>query len=156
MVDGYIKKNMDVLNIPKNSLCADLFSFQEGTPPVLLETVRLQILNCIERIAPYIKIQNWCLTGECLKPTSAPDKKCELSIVISFVPYKGDTTSHHRAYDMCKKLSGSYVDRSLHKLYFYMYETPLNISNLDGAYDVLINKWIKVPNIDDEDFDTAN
>ena len=156
IVDTYIKKNTDVLNIPKNSLCQYLFSFQEGTPPVLLESVRLQILNCIERIAPYIKIQNWCLTGECLKPTEDPSDKCEVSVVISFTDYNKDGTNTQRAYEMCRKLSGSYIDRTRHKLYFYMYDVPLNISNLDGVYDVLTNKWIKVPEMDDEDFNTNN
>lgn len=154
IVDTYIKKNTDVLNIPKNSLCPNLFSFQEGTPPVLLESVRLQILNCIERISPYIKIQRWYLTGECIKPSSTPNDSCEVSVVISFASYSDDNTTEQRAYEMCRKLSGSYVDRTQHKLYFYMYDTPLSISNLDGAYDVLTNKWVKVPNIDDEDFNT--
>ena len=156
IVDTYIKKNTDVLNIPKNSLCPYLFTFQEGTPPVLLETVRLQILNCIERIAPYMNIKKWYLTGDCIRPSNPPDNKCEVSVVISFSGYNDDTTSEQRGYEMCRKLSGTYVDRSQHKLYFYMYNTSLSINNLDGAYDVFLNKWVKVPETDDEDFDTDN
>jgi len=156
IVDTYISKNSDVLNIPKNSLCPYLFSFQEGTPPVLLESVRLQLLNDTERIAPYIKVQKYFLTGECLQPTTDPSKTCDLSVVLSFTSYEKDTTTQYKAYEMCKKLSGKYVDRTQHKVYYYMYDTPISINNLEGAFDILNNKWVKVPDIDDEDFDTDN
>lgn len=156
IVDTYIKKNADVLNIPKNSLCPYLFSFQEGTPPVLLESVRLHILNDIEKIAPYILVQKYLLTGECLQPTMSPDKTSDVNIVISFSNYNDDVTSQHRAYEMSKKFSGKFVDRTQHKVFYYLYDTPISINNLKGAFDILSNKWLKVPDIDDEDFDTDN
>lgn len=156
IVDTYINKNSDVLNIPKNSLCPYLFSFQEGTPPVLLESVRLQLLNGMERIGPYIKVLKYLLTGECLHPSSDPSKTSDVSVVISFAAYTNDSTTQYKAYQMSKKLSGQYVDRTQHKVYYYLYDTPLNISNLDSAFDILNNKWLKVPEIHDEDFDTDN
>jgi|LauGreDrversion4_2_1035121.scaffolds.fasta_scaffold290631_2 hypothetical protein len=156
IVDRYINRNSDVLNIPKNSLCPDLFSFNEGTPPVLLETVRLHILNDIERIAPYIKINSYYLTGECLIPSSEPSRTCDLTMCIEFASYNDDVTSHMRAFHLLKKLNARYIDRTQHKIYYHMYSEPVSIHDLRSAYDVLRNKWMKVPEIDDEDFDTDN
>lgn len=154
MVDQYIKKNSDVLDIPKNSLCQYLFSFQEGTPPVLLESVRLQLLNGVERIAPYIKVNKYFLTGECLKPSSTPNHNCDVTIIIEFSNYNDDVTSQFRAYNIAKKLNGKFIDRTQHKVFYHLYDKPVNIRNVSGAYDILGNKWIKVPEINDEEFDT--
>lgn len=156
MVDTYIKKNADVLNIPKHSLCTQLFSFEEGTPPVLLESVRLQLLNDIERIAPYVKILKYYLTGESIVPTSTVNSKSDVTIVVEYANYNDDVTSQHRAYEMTKKLSDKYIDRSLHKVYYYLYEGSSNLNDMNGAYDILGNRWIKVSEIDDEDLDTNN
>ena len=154
-VDQYIRKNTDVLNIPKNSLCQYLFSFQEGTPPVLHETVRLQLLNGIERIAPYIKVNRYVLTGEAINPSSHPAHNSDVTICIDFANYNDDVTSQTRAYNMAKKLSGQFIDRTQHKVYYHLYDNHININNLNGAYDILANKWIKVPELDEE-FDTDN
>lgn len=156
MVNTYIKKNADVLNIPKHSLCTQLFSFEEGTPPVLLESVRLQLLNDIERISPYIKVLRFYLTGETIAPTSIINPKSDVSVAIGFANYNNDITSQHRAYSMTKKLSNKYIDRSQHKVFYYLYEGDLNLNNLNGAFDIVANKWIKVPAIEDEDLDTNN
>ena len=156
IVDKYIQKNSDVLDIPKNSLCPDLFSFQEGTPPVLLESVRLQLLNGVERIAPYIKVRKYFLTGECIAPTSSPDKHSDVYIFIEYTSYSEDLTSQHRAFEQTKKLNGQYIDRTQHRVYYRLYKDMIGINNVNGAYDILANKWIKVPTIDDEDFDTDN
>jgi len=112
IVDKYIQKNSDVLDIPKNSLCPNLFSFQEGTPPVLLESVRLQLLNGVERIAPYIKVRNYFLTGECIVPTSTVDNSCDVVVLIEFANYNDDITSQHRAYEQTKKLNGQFIDNA--------------------------------------------
>jgi hypothetical protein len=173
MVSKYIAKNGNVLDIPKNppSLCTDLFSFQEGTPPVLKESIRLHILSDIERIAPYIKILNFYITGKCLQPISNPDKQCNVNVVIEFANYNDDETSHRRAYIMAQKLSSSntrthpskrdkhesnkrYLGDTQHEIFYHLYNKTLSQSNLAGIYDVFKNKWIKVPKyieIEDED-----
>ena len=51
---------------------------------------------------------------------------------------------------MCKKLSDKYIDRTQHKVYYFLYEGALKLTDMNGAYDFLSNKWIKVPEIDDE------
>lgn len=156
MVDTYIRKNSDVLNIPKNSLSVQLFSFQEGTPPVLLESVRLQLLNDIEKIAPYVKVLKYYLTGESIVPTSTINPRSEVSVVVEYANYNDDPTSHQRAYEITKKLNNKFVDRSLHKVYYYLYEGSSNLNDMNGAYDILNNRWIRVPEINDEEFDTDN
>lgn len=153
-VDQYIRKNTDVLNIPKNSLCQYLFSFQEGTPPVLHESVRLQLLNGIERIAPYIKVNKYFLTGECITPQTLPAHDSDVTMYISFANYNDDVTSQHQAYRMAKKLSGEYIDRTQHKVYYHLYDKQFSLNDVNGAYDILGNKWIKVPEIEDEELDT--
>lgn len=156
IVDKYIQKNSDVLDIPKNSLCPNLFSFQEGTPPVLLESVRLQLLNGIERIAPYVKVRKYYLTGEVLQSTSQPNKHSDVIVMMEYSNYNDDPTSQHRAFEQTKKLNGQFIDRTLHKVYYRLYNSMISLSDINGAYDILANKWIKVPEIDDEDFDTNN
>jgi len=156
IVDKYIQKNSDVLNIPKNSLCSDLFSFQEGTPPVLLESVRLQLLNGVERIAPYIKVRNYFLTGESIVPTSTINNNSDVVVLIEFANYNDDITSQHRAYEQTKKLNGQFIDRTQHKVYYRMYSSIVSRDSINGAYDILGNRWIKVPEINDEDLDTDN
>ena len=156
VVDSYLKKNSDVLDIPKNSLCPYLFSFKEGTPPVLLESVRLQLLSDLERVAPYVKILKYYLTGESLVPRSDVDSKSDVAIAIEFANYNDDVTSQYRAYSMCKKLSDKYIDRTQHKVYYYLYEGSLNLRDMSGAYDFLNNRWIKVPAFDDEEHNSNN
>lgn len=156
IVDTYIKKNSDVLDIPKNSLSPGLFSFREGTPPVLLESVRLHLLNDLERVAPYIKVLKYYITGESIVPTANVDPKSSVTVAIEFANYNDDVTSQHRAYSMCKKLSDKYIDRTQHKVYYFLYEGALKLTDMNGAYDFLSNKWIKVPEIDDEEFNTDN
>jgi len=156
IVDRYIQKNSDVLDIPKNSLCPSLFSFQEGTPPVLLESVRLQLLNGVERIAPYIQVQKYFLTGECLIPSSNIDPHSDVIILIQFANYNDDITSQHRSFEQTKKLNGQFINRTQHKVYYRLYSSPISINDINGSYDILANKWIKVPEITDEDFDTNN
>lgn len=153
IVDKYIQKNSDVLNIPKNSLCTQLFTFREGTPPVLLESVRLQLLNGVERIAPYIKVRKFYLTGESLVPSSTVSAYSDVIIILEYADFNGDYTSQHRAFEQTKKLNGQYIDRTQHKVFYRMYEKHISINDLNGAYDIMNNKWIKVPYFDDEDFD---
>ena len=156
IVDTYVRKNSDILVIPKNSLSPGLFSVREGTPAVLLESVRLQLLNDIERIAPYIKVLKYYLTGESIVPTANVDTKSSVTVAIEFANYNDDITSQHRAYSMCKKLSDKYIDRTQHKVYYFLYEGTLRLTDMNGAYDFLGNRWIKVPEIDDEEFDSDN
>lgn len=168
MVSNYIRKNTDVLNIPKNSLCTDLFSFREGTPPALIESVRLHILNDIERIAPYIRVLKYYITGDCLVPKELPDNKCDVNVIIEFAGYKEDNISYQRAYDMCKKLSSSsstvnksthnkhqtnkrYLDRTRHEIFYHLYDKAISPVQLKGIYDILNNKWVKVPDFEEDD-----
>ena len=104
-VKDYIRKNGNILDIPKASLSQYLFAFKECTPPVLHESIRLHILNDIERIAPYIKIQKYFLTGECIQPTTNPNTKSNVTVVIEYSNYNGDNTTQYKAAKLINKIN---------------------------------------------------
>lgn len=144
-VEKYISKYRPLLDIPKNSLCTQLFAFPESTPPIMHESVRMQILRDVEQIAPYVIVRDFYATGLAFIPNATPDKTSNIIVNIEFSDNRNDVVSNSRAFNVAKKLSGRYIDRTQHRVFYKLYSKPVDLRVVTSKYDVLNNRWIKLP-----------
>ena len=144
-VEKYISKYRNILDIPKNSLCPALFAFTDFNPPAMHASVRMQILRNIEEIAPYIIVRDFYATGKAFIPSENPDPNADIFVNIEFSDNKGDQINNSRALFLAKKLSGHLLDRTQHKVYYRLFSKPVDPHVLQAKYDVLNDKWMKIP-----------
>jgi hypothetical protein len=144
-VQKYISKHKPILDIPKNSLCPELFSFTDFNPPAMLESARMQILRDVEQIAPYVIVRDFYATGMAFVPSDEPSKTADIHINIEFSDNKNDTISYSKAVYVAKKLSGHLIPGTRHKVIYRLFSKPVDTRVLLAKYDVLNNKWIKIP-----------
>lgn len=144
-VKKYISKYKPILDIPKNSLCPELFSFTDFNPPVMHESARMQILRDMEEIAPYVMVRDFYATGLAFVPSDQPSKTADIHVNIEFNNNKNDTIAYSKAVYIAKKLGGRLLNGTRHKVFYRLFSKPVDTRVLAAKYDILNNKWVKIP-----------
>jgi hypothetical protein len=144
---AYIKENK---NIAPNSLDPQIFYFPEsGANPILLPSVRSQILmgieeiNRVESAFTQTRVFDYILTGPIFNKNAS--ETCDMVIKVQINTTQLDDVLKERILQTIKEINGKLVVGTRHPLIYIPTIRKIEIEKLNGAYRPWNNKWEKLP-----------
>ncbi len=136
--------------LPPGSLDPSVFYFPEdGSDPFLMPGIKSQIIEDIERInnaeLPNVKTRVWSyvITGPILNEKSS--KTCDIQVRVQLATNNLVDVTKERILQTIKNINGKLAYGSLHPLIYIPTIRPLDLNQMNGAYDPFKNVWIKKP-----------
>jgi hypothetical protein len=136
--------------LPPGSLDPNVFYFPEdGSGPFLMPGIQTQIIEDIERInnteLPNVKTRVWSyiITGPILNEKAS--KNCEIHIRVQLATNNLVDATKERILQTIKNINGKLALGTLHPLIYIPTIRPLDVKQINGAYDPFKNFWVKKP-----------
>lgn len=149
-----LKKYLTVYKIPiaPNQLDPTVFYFPEtGQDPILLPGVHAQIMNDMEMFAGgghAARVKKIVIVGDAVKPGSK-DKTKDIKVIIvlnkDIMDLDVDGVLAAEILEKTKALSGKQAIGTLRKIQYVPSLRDINLADYEGAYEVPIQQWLKLP-----------
>lgn len=137
----YLKES--AIDIPRNSLDPDVFTFNEGQPPTLKESIKGQIMQDIEKIGRVTIVNTFYIIGSILTKQYSQDSDIDVNVEV--FKEDSDDLTFSRLLSVLKDINGKLAIGTKHPINYYIMTDEYDLSKTNGAYDVLSQKWIKEP-----------
>lgn len=130
--------------IPRESLSPSIFQFfDDGRPPILHDSIKFQIGKDLSSLGEVAPITDAHMVGELLTPYFADNSNIE--IYVSVDPEAIDNLATAGIFWNLKRLQGKYAVGTTHKIYYFMRTQEIDLNQVDAAYDVINERWLKRP-----------
>lgn len=132
-----------IVDIPKNSMAPDVFSFEENREPILLDSIRYQILNDIQKFKQISNVKGAFIVGSIL--TKLYNKTSDIDVNIEMYNEEVDDMSEAKLLLLLKNINGRMATGTQHPINYYILLKEPSEDQFNGIYDIFTNKLIKVP-----------
>ena len=132
------------IQIPRESLDSAVFQFfDDGRPPILMDSIKSQILQDLRNLEEVVPITDFFIVGDILTPyfTEASD----IDVFIEVDPEVTDNLSTAGIFYNLKRLTGRYATNTKHKILYHIHTENIDLEKHDAVYDIINERWIKRP-----------
>ena len=132
------------IQIPRESLDSAVFQFfDDGRPPILMDSIKSQILQDLRNLEEVVPITDFFIIGDILTPyfTEASD----IDVFIEVDPEVTDNLSTAGIFYNLKRLTGRYATNTKHKILYHIHTENIDLEKHDAVYDIINERWIKRP-----------
>jgi predicted nucleotidyltransferase len=138
-----------VVDIPRNTLDPTVFSFPESGLPVLQSAIKEQIIRDIQRLSSIFPISDFYIIGSILTRRYNENSDIDVNVELDS---RGiiDELSTNTILKALKRVNGKLATGTTHPINYYIMREEYDLDKTDAAYDVLSDKWIKIPEESDD------
>jgi len=137
-----------IVDIKRNSLDPTVFQFPDDGQPIMHPMIKTQIMEDIVEINKITPVNRFLAIGSILTPKYSRSSDIDINVEIE----KEDQVSDIKMdtiFQLVKKLNGNIAAGTTHPLNYYIIQGEYDLSKTDAAYDVVNEKWIKIPEASD-------
>lgn len=132
-----------VIDIPRDTLDPNVFSFPDTGQPRLQSSIKKQIVSDITKIDNVIPVKQFYIIGSIL--TKRYNDKSDIDVNVEV---ENGGTSDERFSDIVskivKKLNGKLAVGTTHPVNYFLMRTEYDLDKTDAAYDVMNDRWLKI------------
>ncbi len=132
-----------VVTLSKDDLDPVVFQPNDEGTPTLREPIRVQILNDIDQIRKVMPVVNFYLIGSIL--TKNYDLRTDIDVSVQVDPQEIDSIATADIMHLLKNLNGRFAGETAHPINYYIVLDDFDDSKVDAAYDIVNDKWLKLP-----------
>lgn len=142
----YLKES--VVDIPRNSLDPTVFTFPEGSRPILQSVIKAQIQKDIERINAIFPVRRFYIIGSIV--THRYNISSDIDVNVEIEDQANQDISMEAILRVVKSLNGKLAIGTTHPINYYLIQHDYDLDKTDAAYDVANEKWLKTEERDDD------
>lgn len=147
---NYIQES--VIDIPRNTLDPTVFSFPENELPILQTAIKEQIVRDINRLNNVFPIKKFYIIGSILTKRYTDKSDIDINVEIESMGDDKDMISTDTILKTLKDFNGKLATGTTYPINYYITRYEYDLDKTDAAYDVMTDKWLKIPeNEDDHD-----
>ncbi len=139
----YASLRESVLTLAKDDLDPVVFQPNVEGTPVLRETIRIQILKDIDEIRKILPVVNFYIIGSIL--TKNYDVKTDIDVSVQVDAQQVDSIATADVMHLLANLNGRMAGETAHPINYYVVLEDFDDTKVDAAYDVINDKWLKLP-----------
>jgi len=139
--------NESVIDIPRNSLDPSVFEFPSEGDPILHPSIKMQIMQDIERLSDEVNVVRYFMIGSIL--TNRYTNNADIDVNVQIEPRDGMTMES--LFSVLRRLNGNLAVGTTHPINYYIIKDDYDLDSADAAYDILNERWIKKPDEFDVD-----
>ncbi len=141
--------NESAIDIPRNSLDPTVFSFPDGSPPILQSPIKKQIQRDVERINSIYPVKRFYIIGSIVTHRYNISSDIDVNVEIESRGEK-DEISLEAILRIVKSLNGKLAVGTTHPINYYLLQHEYDLDKADAAYDVMNEKWLKTEKQDND------
>jgi len=141
--------NESAIDIPRNSLDPTVFSFPDGSPPILQSIIKKQIQRDVERINSIYPVKRFYIIGSIVTHRYNISSDIDVNVEIESRGEK-DEISLEAILRVVKSLNGKLAVGTTHPINYYLLQHEYDLDKADAAYDVMNEKWLKIEKQDND------
>lgn len=137
------KLKESVVSLSKFDLDPGVFNSKENGSPVLRDSIKVQILKDIDQIRNVAAVVRFYMVGSIL--TTNYDNSSDIDVTVEIDSHSIDNISTATLMHTIKNLNGKLASDTLHPINYYIITHELNDDKYDAVYDIINDKWLKIP-----------
>jgi predicted nucleotidyltransferase len=149
-----VKLTESVVTLSKDELDPSVFTFKVDGLPILRDSIKIQILKDVDEIRSVLPVVNFFLIGSIL--TKNYTDTCDMDITVQVDEQLVDSISTAEIMHLLHNLNGRLAADTRHPLNYYIITHEYNESKAEAIYDIVNEKWTKVPKNYDPDVEKWN
>lgn len=137
----YIKES--VIDIPRDTLSPNVFSFPSMGQPKIQSSIKKQIIRDVSKISNIIPVNQFYIIGSILTRRYNDDSDIDVNVELESNG-AADEVFSNLVSKVVDKMNGKLAAGTTHPINYYLMRSEYDLDNTDAAYDVMNDRWLKI------------